>query len=251
MDNTGPLIRQLSSHLATRSCGEEGNAAMDRFRAAGIDVRTALSPIEVAEGCHGTGEMERSRSIVSGLLGLAHDDEVAALTALVALSPGLYNLANRLVASGWDRAEAESAVVGRAYEEMVAPDHATSASEVVFRARAQLRNEDRRMRRGRADPAGAELARGLVPSPPSVDAEAPGADPAERVETVLFDAVGSGVLTADQALAVGATRGHDIAVDEVATLLGLSSAAVRQMRRRAEARLAASIAGSLADQEVG
>jgi DNA-directed RNA polymerase specialized sigma24 family protein len=229
-----------------RSSGDEGDAAIDRFREAGIDVGAALSPMEVAERCHGTGGVERSRSIVSGLLRLAPHDEVAALTALVALSPGLYNLANRLVASGWDRDEAESAVVGCAYEEMVGSDHATSASEVVFRARAQLRNEDRRIRRHRRDPAGADLAGGS-----EIDTAASGADPAERVATVLFDAVGSGVLTPEEALVLGATRGHDLSTDDVGQTLGLSPAAVRQMRRRAEARLATSIAGSLTDQEVG
>jgi hypothetical protein len=241
MDNIGPLIRQLSSHLARRSAGKEGDAAMERFEAAGIDVGAALSPMELAEGCHGTGGVERSRSIVSGLLRLAPHDEVAALTALVALSPGLCNLANRLVASGWDRAEAESAVVGRAYEEMVGQDRAASASEVVFRARAQLRNEDRRIRRQRADVAGGD----------HVDAAASGADPAEQVATVLFDAVGSGVLTLKEALVLGATRGHDVSTDDVGQTLGLSPAALRQMRRRAEGRLAASIADSLTDQEVG
>jgi hypothetical protein len=251
MENTRSLIGQLGSHLAMRSGGREGGEAMIRFRAAGIDVGPSTTPVELALRCHGTGSVERSRSIVAGLLSLAPHDELAALTGLVALGPGLANLASRLVAKGWDRAEAESVVVAYAFEAVTGPRPrepveegpagmglAGTASQVVARTRSLAHGEDRR--RGRRQ-------RREVRWAHNYDAEGPGADPAERVTTVLFDAVASGVITDDQALLVGATRGHDIAVGEVARFLHSSPAALRQSRRRAERALA----GFLRDQEMG
>ena len=230
MDDTTTPIQRLSAHLTERSRGPAGRAALARWEAAGLDPGEATTPVELALSCHGRGNPGRSGSVVAELVRLAPVDETAALCALVALRPALLRLAGHLVRRGTAREEAECDVVAVAWEQLGVLGGVRrryAAADVVDATWSRLRTlTGLRLRRTAWEPLG-----------PQHDAVEAGADPAERVTTVLTEAVADGTLSARQAAVVHDTRVLDRPVAEVAARSGRDPRAVRTERSRAEATL--------------
>lgn len=210
--------------------------AMGRFAAAGVDTHGLDRPSELARWCHDRAHVVGAPRVVAQLVELAPDDEVAGLTALVALRPALYRLADRLGRRRGPSPDVEADVVAAAWAALgqvaARPPRTDVARAVVAAAWATLRTEHRRAREARATP---------VDEPPEVEDSR--SDPALCVPLVLWDARRHGVLTSRQASLLHDTRVLDVPVDEVARARGRSRQAIWKERRRAEALLRTHLAG--------
>jgi len=237
--STTPIGR-LGAHLGSRSKGREARAAMARFARAGIEIADVHSPLELARWCH--DHRGRSADVVGVLVRLAPGDETAMVCVLVALRPALLRTAGYLVRHGIERDDAETELVGIAWERVLAvaaaapAHHAASAVVDGVWDRARLLVHRDRRRRDR------EIALG-----DHVDPEAIDADPGVRVTTVLADAERAKALTGRQARLVHETRVLGRPVGELATASGRDPRAVRQERRRAEIALRRHLAASFAE----
>lgn len=216
--------------------------AMSRFSDAGIDVGTALDPLELARSCHDPARSVRSRAVVSELVALSVSDEMAGLVALVALRPGLLRIAGRLAARGAPRDDAETDVVAIAWEVMRSVGrkgaHPRVAQRVISTTWERCRAASRRPSSGRStwERSGE---RRVLALPDGFDAEAVDANPADRVSTTLWEARRAGVVSARQATLVHDTRILDVDIAAVAAEQGRTAVAVRKERERVEARLRA------------
>jgi hypothetical protein len=206
--------------------------AMDRFKHAGIDTGGSGSPIELANLCHRPGERAFAWEVIAGLARLAPDDEMATLTALVALRPALIGIARRLMGLGVPTGEAQVYVIAAAWEALRSqagsPAAGGTAGKVVAATWNTCRAESRRVLQHR----GAQTSLS-----PTLNVAERGSDPAEQVSTVLFDARRHGVLSRAQAALVYDTRILELSIGGLAASLGRSPWAVRKRRRRIEARL--------------
>jgi hypothetical protein len=230
---TSPL-NDMTTHLTSRSAGSAGRQALERFAAAGIDCGNASSPIELALDCQGPSDPARAAATVAGLVALARADELAALTALVALQPGLRRITRRLVRGGAVCVEAEADVAAIAWERIVELSDRTHGPHV---ARAVLEGTWSRARRlagnrqsEHARTAPAVLCRGAH------DRCAAGerADPAVLVTTLLEDAERAGALGRRQIdlLEEHVVRDRPLAL--LAAGSGRSLASLQKDRQRAE-----------------
>lgn len=234
----GP-IDALTAEVRSRSAGKEGRMAMDRFTHVGIDTGDAGSPIELASLCHRPGEPDFARTVIAGLVRLAPDDEIAALTALVALRPALIGIAHRLVGLGVPTGEAQVDVIAAAWEALQSQGGRRTAGRTAGKLVAATWNACRAESRRVLQHRGAQASLSHM-----LNVAERGSDPAERVSTVLFDARCHGVLSRAQAALVYDTRILDRSIDGLAASLGGSPWAVRKRRERIEARLRAFVADS-------
>jgi DNA-directed RNA polymerase specialized sigma24 family protein len=262
MDTTPGPIKALTAHLAVRSQGKEGRMAMSRFSDAGIDIETALDPLELARSCHDSGRFDRSRTVVSGLVALSVTDELAGLAALVALRPGLFRIVRRLVVRGASREDAETDVVATAWEAMGSVarkgSHPRAAQQVISTTWERCRTAARRpssglstSERSAAGHSACGRSRGCrVPALlDGFDAEAIDANPADRVSTTLWEARRGGLVSARQATLIHDTRVLDISIAAAAAKQGRTAVAVRKERERVEAKLRAVVDDPKGDRE--
>ncbi|HWE68119.1 MAG TPA: hypothetical protein VG298_15870 [Acidimicrobiales bacterium] len=225
---------------------------MSRFSEAGIDIGTALDPLELARSCHVPGRSVRSRAVVSELVALSVSDEMAGLVALVALRPGLFRIVRRLVVRGASREDTETDVVATAWEVKgsVAKKgaHPRAAQRVISITWERCRSAARRQSSGPSTwerSAAGHSAWGqsgecrVLAMPDGFDAEAVDANPADLVSTTLWEARRAGVVSARQATLVHDTRVLDIAIAAVAAEQGRTAVAVRKERERVEGKLRA------------
>jgi DNA-directed RNA polymerase specialized sigma24 family protein len=231
----------LTDHLAQRSRGPSAAAAVRRFAAAGAPVGALADPLAVALACHDPSRPTDARRTVAALAALAPHDELAALTALVALRPGLRRLAARLVSCGTPLVDAEADVLAAAWEVLVTDDpspgtEGCAARRVVARTWSRCRAlQRRRQRAARCTPAGLVPAAALGTSDGSVPGGSGSA--AADARRLLATARDARVLTDRQLAVVVATRLQGRSVAAVAADTGSTVTAVRRCRTRAEARL--------------
>jgi DNA-directed RNA polymerase specialized sigma24 family protein len=216
---------------------------MSRFVRAGIRLEGERTPFELAESCHALSGTEGTDSVVRGLARIAGADELAGLTALVALRPVLLKLARRQQRGGASREEAEVEVLYAAWETIIEPGPRAVGEDFVGQIRNGIgaKSRTRLRRRWRAERL--ESPRANLP-----DRGANGSEPERCVFTLLSDALRSGALSREQAVLLAETKGEDMSVREVAALRGSSPATVRNRRRRAERALLAYVSES--DQEL-
>jgi DNA-directed RNA polymerase specialized sigma24 family protein len=205
---------------------------MDRFRASGIDVHAASTPIELAQLCNRSEYRDVAEEIIGGLVAQAGRDEVACLTVLVALRPALIRIARRLARGGITSWDVQSDVVVAAWQAVIAasesPVSTSAARRVVVATWSACRTESRRTLRSR-------LSEEVLAD--SLDPADRNADPADRVSTLLVDACRQGVVSRHQAVLIHDTRVLDRSINELAAASGTSPAALRKQRRRIEATL--------------
>ena len=98
-NHRGPLT-DLISTLAMHCRHGGSEQTMHRLRAGGVEVDGATTLSELAAQCNRTHDRARAEDILRSLVGLAGDDGLAALGALVALYPALLGIARRLIVTG-------------------------------------------------------------------------------------------------------------------------------------------------------
>ncbi|MCU1493241.1 MAG: hypothetical protein JWO62_1005 [Acidimicrobiaceae bacterium] len=230
---TSPL-NDITTHLTSRSAGSAGRRALERFAGAGIDCSNAASPIELALRCQSASDPARSAATVAGLVALAGADELAALTALVALQPGLRRIALRLVRGGAVRMDAEADVAAIAWERIVELADRTHGPHV---ARAVLEGTWSRARRlagsrrsGQARTAPAVLCRDAHDHCAADER----ADPAVLVTLLLEDAERAGALGRRQVVLLEEHVVQDRPLALLAAGSGRSLVSLQKDRQRAE-----------------
>jgi len=228
-NHRGPLT-DLIPTLAMHCRHGGSDQTMHRLRAGGLEVDGATTLSDLAAQCNRTHDRARAEDILRSLVGLAGDDGLAALGALVALYPAMLGIARRLVVTGVTLEQADADVIAVAYQRIVElsedpPRHVARAviGGTWDRIRSQLRAEQRcAMRQCRLDESDDR--------PLSNDATGWSG----RLEGVLIEAVAGGVIGAEAARVIHATRVGGHSMRSVACDLGKREPAVRKVRMRAE-----------------
>lgn len=180
-------------------------------------------------------DADRRDALLADLLRRCPDDEAAQRVLLAALRPGLVKLVKR-AAVFWDLEEAESIVITAALERLANrtitfPPHA--AAGVLGSVRSSV--WDRRRRERCEEEYWGQRAGDDVLD--LVESEEPGA-PAERVLSLVEEAVRLGVIPARGARLVILHWIHGYSNGELAELDGLRPCTIRKHRRAAEQLLA-------------
>src|SRR5665213_287067 len=225
----GP-ISNLIAHVEILSLEGRGEATMKRLKAHGLDPGRATTVLELATMCTQTDERDRADAIVSALVALAPEDNLAALGALVALFHALIRLSRRLIAAGIHPEQADIDVIATAYERIMTLGdkplrHPARAviSGTWDRLRTSLEAEQRcALRQRPMDTAGDPVA----PSDP--DAATTG------LRWTLTEAISTGVISTEAARIIEGSRSHGRSLRSLACELHKGEAAVRQTRHRAE-----------------
>ena len=229
INHRGPLT-ELIPTLAMHCRHGGSDQTMHRLRAGGLEVDGATTLSDLAAQCNRTHDRARAEDILRALVGLAGDDGLAALGALVALYPALLGIARRLIVTGVTLEQADADVIAVAYQRIVElsedpPRHVARAviGGTWDRIRSQLRAEQRCAMRQR----------GLDESD---DRPMRNDDPgwSGRLEGVLIEAVAGGVIGAEAARIIHVTRVGGRSMRSVACDLGKREPAVRKVRMRAE-----------------
>lgn len=224
-------IASLTRHLALRSATTEGRRAVARWAAAGLAVDECRTPLDVATSCHDPGGRHRAELLVADLIDRAPTDELAGLTALVALRPALVRAACRL-ARGAGSADVEAVLVAAAWSAMgqlaAAPLAHDAARRVVAAVWAAGLADRRHRRRHPVDHL-----------PEGWDQPVPDSDPADLVSTLLDDARARAVVSDRQASLVHDSRMLERPLAELAREQAVRVETLRRERHRAERRLRA------------
>lgn len=224
-------IASLTAALAVRSASTEGRRAVARWAAAGLTVDGCRTPLDVATSCHDPAGRHRAELLVADLIDRAPTEELAGLTALVALRPALVRAARRS-ATGPDSADVEAVLVAAAWSAMgqlaVAPPTPDAPRRVVAAVWTAGLAERRRRSRRRVDPL-----------PDGWDRSEPGSDPGELVSTLLDEARARAVVDDRQVVLVHGSRVLDRPLADLARERSVTVASVLRQRHRAERRLRA------------
>ena len=228
-NHRGPLT-DLIPTLAMHCRHEGSDQTMLRLRAGGLEVDGATTLSELAAQCNRAQDRARAEDILRSLVGLAGDDGLAALGALVALYPALLGIARRLIVTGVTLEQADVDVIAVAYQRIVElsedpPRHVARAviGGTWDRIRSQLRAEQRcAMRQCRLEESDDQ----------PMGNDGPGWT--GRLEGVLIEAVAGGVIGAEAARVIHSTRVGGRSMRSVACDLGKREPAVRKVRMRAE-----------------
>ena len=191
---------------------------------------------EVVAQLHRRGRPEDADDILHALLRRASEDEVAARTVLQAMMPGLKSLMSAYRLTG-DSEEVATAVIEAAYERIRRYPCGRRPSKVA----ANLIWDTRQTLWRAAQREAARLAP-LEPITEEMADELPvtaGPSPTQELVDLVTEAVRRGRLPRPGARLVLLTRVADVSAEELATESGTKAQTVRQLRRRAEATLAA------------
>ena len=185
---------------------------------------------------HSRGRPEEADRILHALLRRAPEDEVAARTVLQAMMPGLKSLMSAYRLTG-DSEEVATPVIEAAYERIrrYPCDRRQSkvAANLIWDTRQTLWRAAQReaARLAPLEPITQEMADALpVTAGPS---------PTEELLELVTEAVRRGRLPRTSARLVLLTRVADVSAEALAAESGTKAQTVRQLRRRAEATLAA------------
>jgi hypothetical protein len=228
-NHRGPLT-DLIPTLAMYCRHGGSDQTMHRLRAGGLEVDGATTLSDLAAQCNRTHDRARAEDILRSLVGLAGDDGLAALGALVALYPALLGIARRLIVTGVTLEQADVDVIAVAYQRIVElsedpPRHVARAviGGTWDRIRSQLRAEQRcALRQCRLEESDDQ----------PMGNDGPGWS--GRLEGVLIEAVAGGVIGAEAARVIHTTRVGGRSMRSVACDLGKREPAVRKVRMRAE-----------------
>jgi hypothetical protein len=224
-----PLIN-LNANLAMHCRHGGSEHTLQRLVAGGLEMNGAATLSELAAQCNQTDNRARAEDILRPLVGLAGEDSLAALSALVALYPALVGIARRLIAAGVLADQADMDVIAVAYERILElsedpPRHVARAviSGTWDRIRSSLKAEQRcALRHCRLEQADVQAV---------VSEE--GADSGPLSE-VLVDAVAAGVISSEAARVIYGTRVEGRSMGSLACDVEKREAAVRKIRTRAE-----------------
>lgn len=237
-NHRGP-IANLISHLSVRCRHDRCEGTLAKLQATGLDLGGAGSIAELAGSCQETSNRERAERVVSGLVLLARDDELAAVGALVALAPALVRLSRRLIVAGVEGDRAEIDVIDVAYEQVMAVSERMRAGHAMRhvartvvgtswdRLRWALRAEQRCALRSSQLEAAGELV-----APEERD------DAASSARLMLTEAAAHGIISAEAARVICATRIEGRSFRSLACELHKGEAALRKCRQRSERALA-------------
>ena len=218
----------------------EGAEAVDRWRR---DQPVLCGPDGLGQllaALRGATDAELRDERLRAMLRIAGDDHVAVRAVLQVIRPGLWRLA-RSYERRWGREEATSQVVLAALERIATfPAEARRANLAAHLVRDVGRGLFRAMQRE------ASLEAALGQRVDLENAESVSAlravTSAERVLGLVSDAVASGRLSRRHGRLIVAHRVFGYSTAEIAEAEGRSRVAVRTMRARAEAGLAAAVA---------
>lgn len=237
--HTGP-ISNLNAHLVMRCRGGGSAATLARLEESGLDLGGAATLDELARSCSRTAGRERSEEVLAAMVSLAVADELAAVGALVALTPALVRISRRLIAAGVEYNQADIDVLEVAYEEILAMSHRMSDAEPPERhvARKVIGKSWDRLRWGLRREQRCALRRCRLDSvlEPVVPPEA-GSGPRTNV-WILTDGVSSGAISAEAARIIHATRVQGRSFRSLAAELHKGESALRKCRQRSERALA-------------
>jgi hypothetical protein len=225
---TFTLFDQIADTLAARCRRNEDRALLSSLRRSGADVGSGASALELARAIRDGERSPETPELLAVLVAMA-GDELAALTALVALRPVLATVTGYLVRRGMDADDAASCVVATTLELLRSglpaggADPLQALSSLV---RSRCRKELRRLQRYRA-----------AHVDDDIEGREPAGDGPEPDVTVLSWAVGRGVLLPHEARLIGETRLGVRRLEDLAHEWESSPVALESLRRRAEARL--------------
>jgi len=225
----GP-IANLRSHLEMRCERGEDAGTLRRLADGGLDLAGATTVDELAAACLVTKDPGRSEQIVAALVALAPEDEIAALGALVALTPALIRLSRRMIAAGIDVDQADTDVIGTAFERIleISGSRRHHVARAVIgsswdRLRWSLTSEQRcAIRRCPLDAGGDPMPDGIPVT------YQPG------ITWILTDAVSNGAISAEAARIIHATRVEGRSFRSLSCELHKGEAALRKARQRSE-----------------
>ena len=231
----GKFLDSLDREWATLSSSWTGTRALAAWSEDPTLQGFAGLP-EVIAQLHRRGRPEEADDILHALLRRAPEDEVAARTVLQAMMPGLKSLMSAYRLTG-DSEEVATAVIEAAYERIRRYPCDRRPTKVA----ANLIWDTRQTLWRAAQREAARLAP-LEPITEEMADELPaivGPSPTEELVDLVTEAVRRGRLSRPGARLVLLTRVADVSAEELAAESGTKAQTVRQLRRRAEATLAA------------
>lgn len=223
-------LSELAASLQLSCSDKQANLVLDELVAASV-IDHACDLASLAASCHDPSNAVLARRMVSELVRLSNEYELAGIAAIVALRPGLEHLAAKLTRCGIELEEAEAEVIGFAFEAIRRLGDSRSPTPmhlidlVWTKARTRLRRELRYRDRTRVIHRGENW---------GADVQ----DPALLVSTLLAEAVRAGVLSAEDAKLLYRTRVLDEPIGAQLAASPKNAAAFLQQRHRSERRLA-------------
>lgn len=228
--DTNFRLDDLFDHLLARCSGPPGRAAAKRWRAAEPALAGVGHPLDALALCRTRCEVRRANEALGALVRLGANDDLAALTALVALVPGLGSVARRLGrCGGIDQSTLEADLASAAWEvirALPAERLEWPASLILSRTRDRLRSAALSNARRRAARVGAGALEGL--------AAGPARSALERLALALGEAHRADPGSREALRVVFATRVWGTPTAKAAAECGLEVGTLRTRRARAE-----------------
>ena len=235
MNEHASPFKYLREELRQRSCGRASREAMQRFAAAGVDLREATSPFELATMSNPESPNPETRSNLEVLIGLSATDHDAALVTFVAFEAVFIRVAKLVHRAGPTALDVSEEVLAGAWAAIVEVADLPLGNRVpllVSKTWTKARSATRREHRLRsALEMGAEL-------PEPLDE----GDSLARAIGDLSDWVSQGVITAADAEMLRRTRIDGLPLDHFAEMIGTTHVALKHRRPRIEAALREALA---------
>lgn len=229
MTQTRSALTLLADHLAELSRRPEGALALERFGAAGLDLRRAGDLSVLVAQCAPPCGRARRGEVFATLIPAAPSDPIAAQCVVAALRPELTRMARVLARGALDREEAQSEMVAIGLDVVTRRGCGAQRAAEPVRVLDAIWNKTRRTagmrRRGLLE---------VVALAEELDLPSFDPDPLERWPGLLAAAVAQRVLTPRQVVIIAQTRMEGRPLTEVARALGRPWGSAFQERRRGE-----------------
>lgn len=221
---TNDIFNHLAGELDRRSHGARGWRSMERVRGSGAQVNNLRCLIEIAEECLGAGI--GAADLLTHLLELAPEDELLALTSLVALRPALRRIARRVAGPRNNREELGQVVLAAAWAAVRDEDVERKPGPVVNRIWTEARSEARRAQR--------TVAREVLVEPTSANWDRVIEPGWEADFDLLRKHIVRCVLTPEDADLLGIVWFDGVSLREAARVLSVPKSTLEGRLRRAE-----------------
>ena len=228
-------FKYLREELRQRSCGRASREAMQRFAAAGVDLREATSPFELATMSNPESTVAVTRSNLEVLIGLSAADHDAALVTLVAFETVFVRISKLIHRAGPTALDVNEEVLAGAWAAIVEVADLPLGNRVprlVSKTWTKARSATRREHRLRS------ALESSVELPEPMDE----GDSLARAIGDLGDWVQQGVITVADAEMLRRTRIDGLPLDRYAAMIGTTHVALKHRRPRVEATLRAALA---------
>lgn len=219
------LFQQLDNDWSRLIAGGEARRACLRWNRQDPVLANVSCANELVNEIRTCGEPARSDALLSAIVRLAANDEVAARAVLQALAPGMRSLARSLAGLA-ETEDVDATIVACAWERIRTYPHARRPHRVAANVLLDTRKQTLRALASSTEIPYADLPHDGDPAPHEEDLKA-----------VLEAAVERSLLTADDACLILATRvdGHSLMAE--ANRRATNTAALGKRRARAEGRL--------------